>query len=480
MILEDINPEFFVENENYECKGRLDRDDVIGWLKTVGGFANAKGGVIYVGVENNTHKLIGFDQNELDKEKLFFINTLSQHTRILPPYEIKVITYKIHDSIRAILKITVDESKVKPIIIMYKQMPLIYMRRDGLTNAATIEEISYMATHFGQPKYDTQITTKKFELSNFTKLSEFYKTRHNDVEITSKIMASIPLFDDNGYITKGASLFEDTYSGESTKVVCSLYSGTTRGDDKVLASNEFSGNLIACFEFMKLFIERNTNHGFIKTNDGRIDVDAYPTRSVFEALINSIAHRDYTIDGSQISVDIFKNRLTITSPGSLYNGGDIKETRDIASLISRRRNENICSILIACNAMEAKGTGFEKIIEDYKDANLVHKPIVFSKNNQFSIVLPDLTCEDGVNIGEDGLLIDYPVEKLGKYGLSILTYCFSSSKSAKEIATYLELSDSSFFRKEIIEPLVANGLLLERKEGRTSVYLVNRERIDLR
>lgn len=480
MKLEDINTNFFAENENIECKGMLDRNNVIGWLKTVGGFSNSKGGILYVGVENDTHKLIGFGPKELDKEKLYFINTVSQHARIIPQYEIETIIYDIRESKRAILKITIPESKVKPIIIMYEQMPLIYMRRDGLTNAATLEEISYMATHFAQPKFDTQITNKIFDTNNFKKLSEFYKSRHDQEDISAKKLAAIGFFDDSNRLSKGASLFEDSYTGDDTKVTCSLYSGVTRGDDKILASNSFTGNLIECLEFMTLFIERNSNHGFVKTDNGRIDIDAFPKRSVFEALINSVAHRDYTIEGSQISVDIFKNRLTITSPGSLYNGGDIKETRDIASLISRRRNENLCSILILCNAMEAKGTGFEKIIEDYSDADLNHKPIVVSKNNQFSIILPDLTCDDGVKIGEDGLLVDYPVEKLGKYGLSILTFCFSTPKSAKEIATYLELSDSSFFRKDILGTLVETNLLVETKDGRTSLYASNKEKITIR
>lgn len=51
-----------------------------------------------------------------------------------------------------------------------------------------------------------------------------------------------------------------------------------------------------------------------------------------------------------------------------------------------------------CKAMEDKGTGFEKILEDYKNVDLKYKPFIFAKNNQFSIVLPDLTNKDGVGL----------------------------------------------------------------------------------
>lgn len=49
-----------------------------------------------------------------------------------------------------------------------------------------------------------------------------------------------------------------------------------------------------------------------------------------------------------------------------------------------------------CKAMGDKGTGFEKILEDYKNVDLKYKPFIFAKNNQFSIVLPDFTSKDDV------------------------------------------------------------------------------------
>lgn len=51
---------------------------------------------------------------------------------------------------------------------------------------------------------------------------------------------------------------------------------------------------------------------------GRVDIDSYPDRAVLEGVINAIAHRDYFIDGSQIQIDMFKDRLEISSPGGFY------------------------------------------------------------------------------------------------------------------------------------------------------------------
>ena len=49
--------------------------------------------------------------------------------------------------------------------------------------------------------------------------------------------------------------------------------------------------------------------------------------------------------------------------------------------------------------------------------------------------------------------------------------------TAKEIADYLGIKASTYFRKEILDILVRNGFLIESKEGKTSEYLSDREKV---
>ena len=69
---------------------------------------------------------------------------------------------------------------------------------------------------------------------------------------------------------------------------------------------------------MQDFITQRMNHAMVKKSSSRINIDAYPARALFEGIINAIAHRDYFLDGTQIQVDMFKNRLEISSPGSFF------------------------------------------------------------------------------------------------------------------------------------------------------------------
>ena len=137
MYLEEIIEDVILESDKFECKSMLNREDVIGWLKTIAGFANASGGEFYIGVEDKTNKLIGFDRKAADNERNYFNNQVNDHLTPRPQMKSSFVRYDIRNSGRYIIRVTVPESLVKPVIIKYKNIPSIFMRRDGFTNGAT-------------------------------------------------------------------------------------------------------------------------------------------------------------------------------------------------------------------------------------------------------------------------------------------------------------------------------------------------------
>ena len=88
MYLEEIITDVKLESDKFECKARLNREDVIGWLKTIAGFANAGGGEFYIGVEDKTNKLIGFNRIEADNERNYFNNKVNEHLVPRPQMQI--------------------------------------------------------------------------------------------------------------------------------------------------------------------------------------------------------------------------------------------------------------------------------------------------------------------------------------------------------------------------------------------------------
>jgi predicted HTH transcriptional regulator len=76
----------------------------------------------------------------------------------------------------------------------------------------------------------------------------------------------------------------------------------------------------------------------------RIETPQFSMNAVFEAIVNAVVHRDYSIYGSKIRLHLFTDRLEIFSPGSIPN------TMTIDSLSERQsaRNELLSSLLARC------------------------------------------------------------------------------------------------------------------------------------
>ncbi len=78
----------------------------------------------------------------------------------------------------------------------------------------------------------------------------------------------------------------------------------------------------------------------------RIDKPDYAERAITEALVNALIHRDYLAMGSEVHIDMFDDRLEITSPGGMFGGVNIQD-QDISHIKSDRRNPIICFFYIA-------------------------------------------------------------------------------------------------------------------------------------
>ena len=480
MTLDELIPDYLGEDLHSECKILLDRDNLLGWLKTVDGFANGAGGTLFVGVEDKTYKLIGFSLAGIDKEKLFFAKTIAAHFAYPPSYLVSTIPYNVREKTLYLLRIDIAESEKKPVILKYDGMPMVFIRRDGFTNAASSEELMNLAISGGVPHFDQAPTDIPFDESKFGDYLSFYTERNGGKKPSLKDFFHAGAIDEENRLKRGATLFLDDYEGQLTRVDLNVFSGLTRGDDRIVSSLSFRGNLIRCYRFIHEAICQRMNRGFIKQGDSRIDIDAYPERALFEAIINALAHRDYTLDGTQISFDLFPNRLVVTTPGSMYGFGRVQPTRDLTSFRSKRRNEVICGLFIMSKAMEGKSTGFEKIAQEYASADLAHKPYIYSDNNQSVIVLPDLTSDIGVTVTDKDLVLSKPLPSQNAEFVRILGFCYTGFRSAKEIADFLGVASSSYFRKNMLKPLLDASLLIEDKKGNSSVYKTNADFVSIR
>ena len=478
MFLEEIYDVDILENQTYEAKQRLDRDNILDWLKTIAGFANVEGGDLFVGVEDKTNKLIGFERKEADIERNYINNTINQHLLPRPDTKISFLKYTLRNKELYIIKIHIDESSVKPVILKYREMPMIFMRRDGYTNGARTEEIVEMSKHSIKTEYDQLMSNEKYNSKDFTKLFTKFE-KENNSKLTEKALVSLGFYDSDNILKNGALLFKDGYSEGKTTMHCSVFSGFDKGSDRIVSINKISTNILDSITYACDFVEQRMNHMIVKKSDTREDIDAFPKRAILEGVVNAVAHRDYFIDNSQINIAIFKDRLEITSPGSFYEGNSIKKRYDLSNIISKRRNSLISEVLVKCKLMEASGTGFDKIYNEYKNADDKHKPFIFSNNESFTLVLPDLTYQEGVRTDENPKVSFIPVKNGSSYDEGVLSYCYNKARKSSEIAKYLGLTDSSYFRKNVLERLVKEAYLIKGKMKNAACFKTNREKVSL-
>lgn len=462
MYLEELMGSVRLEGEEYECKARLDRVNSTSWLKTVCGFSNADGGTLLIGVEDKSNKLIGFTRQEADTERNYLNNQINEHITPRPQYRISFLRYEVRGAERFVMQVEISPSPYKPVILKYNGVPSIYMRRQGFTNGATYEEIVEMSRRSKPVQYDLLPAEETYRREDFSDLFAFCKAQGADESLLSdKALVSMGFMSPDGTLSNGAVLFRDGYQGDKTEIQCSVFSGFNKGSERIVSLNRYNGNITGGIRYMLDYVRQRMNHSVIKLSSARIDIDAFPDRALFEGIVNAVAHRDYEMDRTQIQVDLFRDRLEITSPGGFFQRNGVKKTYDLSSIISRRRNELISSVLVRCNAMEAAGTGFEKIEEAYRSADARHKPYICAESDHFTLVLPDLTYEAGVQSDGMTALEFMPVAHGTKHDQSVLEYCYSSPRTVREISERLGVSNSTYLRKNIIGNLVSAHCLRE-------------------
>ena len=101
-------------------------------------------------------------------------------------------------------------------------------------------------------------------------------------------------------------------------VTCLLAKGT----DKVhiLDRKDFEGGIVADIEEALRFIERNTRAAYRIERLERETILEYPMQALREALTNAVMHRDRFVEGANVFVELYTDRIEVVSPGGLPKG----------------------------------------------------------------------------------------------------------------------------------------------------------------
>ena len=110
---------------------------------------------------------------------------------------------------------------------------------------------------------------------------------------------------------------------------------------------------------------------------GRVETPQFSPRAVFEAIVNAVVHRDYSIDNAKIRLFVFDDRLEVYSPGALPN------TLPIEAMRTRQatRNETLASMLRMLAVSNIHGAGDRQYFLEQRGEGV---PVIYAQTRELT------------------------------------------------------------------------------------------------
>ena len=156
----------------------------------------------------------------------------------------------------------------------------------------------------------------------------------------------------------------------------------------------------------------------------------YPYKAVREVLVNALIHRNYQILGSEIHVEVFDDRLEITSPGGMMNGRRVQDM-DIRHIPSMRRNQVISDVFSLLGFMERRGSGIDRILNSYVE--VAQKPTFYSDSDFFIVTLPNRSVATPAQISMES--VETQPAKVSTSSKKVETSTLKVATSQEKVAT---------------------------------------------
>lgn len=423
----------------------LKRTVTVDLKKEVIAFANANGGTIIVGVEDDGD-VIGVEN--VDET----INQISSMLRdaIRPDITMFVHVRSKEIDNRKVIMIDINPGERKPYYLTSKGMRStgVYIRQGHSAAPVSEEQIRVMIKESDGVSFERSRSLKQ-ELSFDYCKSQFDKENLLLESTQLKNLGFIRLED--GMYSNLGLLFSDQ-AKHTIKVA--LFQDETKSVFR--DRQEFTGSILKQLEETYRYINiHNKNHAEIN-GLYREEKRDYPEVAIREALLNAVIHREYALSGSTL-ISIFADRIEIVSLGGLIKGITVE---DIQYGISMTRNEKIAHVFYRLKLVEAYGTGISKVFESYNTEKI--KPKIEVSDNVFKLTLYNRNYDRQVDdINNEQMQILNLIEKKGEI-------------KRKDVEALLGISQTMSGR--IIKQLVSKNLIVKIGNASTTRYKINKQR----
>ena len=330
-------------------------------------FANTKGGIILLGVRDDG-TIAG---EQLTNDMKGRINSLARNCKP----DIPVNAMQVDD----VVVVEVPEGNEKP----YYCSSGYFRRLNGNTQKMNHDEIRIMFSENEVMPYEEK-TVKDFSYDDISKekILAFTKEARINIGRTPAIdfLKSLNVVDDIKIKNAGILFFAKDVQKHISQAQMTLLAFKGTKKLHIFDRLDVRDDLLMQFNQAIFFLRKHLNIRSEIKGVNREDIYEIPIEALREAVVNAIMHRDYSIMGTSLTVEVYDDRVEITNPGGLPKGLSI----DSFGKVSVRRNELIADLFYRLDKVERIGMGIEQMKEAMALAGL--KEPVFEMDGFFKAI----------------------------------------------------------------------------------------------
>lgn len=397
------------DDADYEAKSCATTLSKSVW-ESVSAFANTDGGTLLLGVDENKNFTVP-PQFDADKTINQFVNGMGDGSKdgakvvSPPPYSIhrdtldgaQMVSVQVHE----------NDAAHKPCYVKTKSVSTgSYKRQDDKDILLSPTELFEMQNVYKPSEADRAPITDadRGDLDDATvaaiidahRDTKALRGAHSEMQQLERLN----ILDKKGHVRLAGVLIAGAYPQQffpRLYVDVAVHPGINKSQDgevRFLDRVQCDGRLQEMVDDAVKAVLRNLRTYSLIEGTGRRDVPEIPTTVLREAIANAVVHREYDalFRNDPVNIDIYSNRVEISSPGGLWGG---KTLQNLANGVSRCRNATLMQLLQKTplirgdndgSAVEGQGSGIQFMINRMKELSLA-QPDFQPTFDRFRVIL---------------------------------------------------------------------------------------------
>ena len=397
------------DDADYEAKSCATTLSKSVW-ESVSAFANTDGGTLLLGVDENKNFTVP-PQFDADKTINQFVDGMGDGSKdgakvvSPPPYSIhrdtldgaQMVSVQVHE----------NDAAHKPCYVKSKSVSTgSYKRQDDKDILLSPTELFEMQNVYKPSEADRAPITDadRGDLDNATvaaiidahRDTKALRGAHSEMQQLERLN----ILDKKGHVRLAGVLIAGAYPQQffpRLYVDVAVHPGINKSQDgevRFLDRVQCDGRLQEMVDDAVKAVLRNLRTYSLIEGTGRRDVPEIPTTVLREAIANAVVHREYDalFRNDPVNIDIYSNRVEISSPGGLWGG---KTLQNLANGVSRCRNATLMQLLQKTplirgdndgSAVEGQGSGIQFMINRMKELSLA-QPDFQPTFDRFRVIL---------------------------------------------------------------------------------------------